>query len=70
MKSKEELFVTTVRIIPDLCIGCGYCVDECLLNILTISTVTGKAIVINPDMCNHCGKCIDICSTKAIKFKL
>ena len=48
---------------PDLCNGCGECVDVCPEN--AISLVGGKP-VINEIMCSGCGACIPACPQNAL----
>lgn len=69
MERKEDL-ESTVRVTTDLCISCGYCVDECLLDILELSNITGKVVVKNPTECNDCGQCVKVCEPQAIKLIL
>ena len=51
-------------ILPDKCIGCGDCVDEC-----DEDAIEGKAKfihMIDQDMCEQCGKCVSACDEEAI----
>ncbi|MDC7301073.1 NADH-ubiquinone oxidoreductase-F iron-sulfur binding region domain-containing protein [Agathobacter ruminis] len=51
-------------ILPDLCTGCGDCVDEC-----DEDAIDGKANfihMIDQDMCEQCGKCVSACDEDAI----
>lgn len=51
-------------ILPDKCIGCGDCVDEC-----DEDAIDGKPKfihMIDQDMCEQCGKCVDACDEGAI----
>lgn len=51
-------------ILPDLCVGCGDCVDEC-----PEDAIEGKAKfihMIDQDMCEQCGKCVSACDEEAI----
>lgn len=54
----------TYHILPDLCIGCGDCMDEC-----EDDAIMGKKKfihVIDQDECTQCGKCMGACEEEAI----
>ena len=51
-------------ILPDLCTGCGDCIDEC-----DEDAIIGKRKfihMIDQDMCEQCGKCVSACDEDAI----
>lgn len=51
-------------ILPDLCTGCGDCIDEC-----PEDAIEGKdkfIHMIDQDMCEQCGKCVGACDEDAI----
>lgn len=51
-------------ILPDKCVGCGDCIDEC-----EYDAIEGKAKyihMIDQDMCEQCGKCVSACDEEAI----
>jgi uncharacterized protein (DUF362 family)/NAD-dependent dihydropyrimidine dehydrogenase PreA subunit len=51
---------------PDLCTGCGTCIDQCPVSALSM----GDAIpVVNPEMCIVCFCCQEMCPEKAIALK-
>lgn len=57
---KEAVYV----ILPNKCVGCGDCVDEC-----DEDAIEGKKKfihMIDQDMCEQCGKCVDVCDEDAI----
>ncbi len=51
---------------PELCEGCGSCVETCPSN--AIELCDGKAVV-DPEICADCGACVDACPTQAIEMK-
>lgn len=54
----------TYHILPDLCIGCGDCMDEC-----EDDAIMGKKKfihVIDQSECTQCGKCVSACDEEAI----
>ncbi|MHA2473072.1 MAG: 4Fe-4S binding protein [Promethearchaeota archaeon] len=62
-------FVTTdyyAEVDPDFCIGCGTCIDRCLMDAISlvedISTVNRKR-------CIGCGNCVFVCQDGAIQLK-
>jgi len=52
-----------IQVRNDLCIGCGLCLDSCLMG--AISLVCGQA-EISEGRCNQCLACIDVCPQYAI----
>jgi len=51
-------------ILPDVCTGCGDCIDEC-----PEDAIEGKdkfIHMIDQDMCEQCGKCVSACDEEAI----
>ena len=53
----------TTKIDPDLCVGCGLCVQVCPVK--TLSMVNGKAEVTG-DLSLNCGHCQAICPEGAV----
>ena len=54
----------TYHILPDMCIGCGDCIDEC-----DDDAIMGKKKfihVIDQGECTQCGKCVSACEEEAI----
>jgi NADH:ubiquinone oxidoreductase subunit F (NADH-binding)/Pyruvate/2-oxoacid:ferredoxin oxidoreductase delta subunit len=50
----------TFHILPDLCNGCGECVDVCPED--AIEGGKKKVHVIDQDACEKCGKCYEVCA--------
>ena len=48
------------------CVGCGLCVKDCPLNIISMDN---KLPIINTDKCLGCGLCVRRCPTKAAILK-
>jgi len=68
---------------PELCVGCGLCVDACPVEVLDSFNegfASGKAVylpvphtfpntyIIDTGACNLCGECEKVCPTSAIKI--
>lgn len=54
----------TMHILPDKCVGCGDCMDEC-----PEDAIEGKSKfihIIDNDVCERCGKCAEVCPEEAI----
>jgi Fe-S-cluster-containing dehydrogenase component len=49
---------------PALCIGCGYCVDACLLGAVFWNEADAK-----PMICFHCGYCVKFCPHGVLKIE-
>jgi MinD superfamily P-loop ATPase len=49
---------------PDLCTGCGECVERCAFQALSL--IAGKAKVIE-SLCHGCGLCVRLCTRHAIR---
>jgi NAD-dependent dihydropyrimidine dehydrogenase PreA subunit len=46
------------------CNGCGYCVDVCPQQAITIH---GDIATVNEELCAQCGACVEVCPTGAIR---
>lgn len=51
--------------INDGCIGCGLCVDLCVMNAINLDSLKAK---INPIYCCGCLMCVENCPTDSIKI--
>ncbi len=52
------------RINPDVCIGCGSCVEECIQETITLED---DVAAIDEDNCIGCACCMDACPVDAIE---
>jgi len=56
--------VATIIIHKDRCTGCGYCIESCVYN--SISIESGLAVI--DDSCQMCGVCSSVCPVDAIEI--
>ncbi|MFW9878455.1 MAG: DUF362 domain-containing protein [Candidatus Thorarchaeota archaeon] len=54
------------KVEPDLCTGCGTCIDRCQMGAIT---QTDEISSIERNKCIGCGNCISICPSEAIMFQ-
>lgn len=54
------------QINPELCNGCGTCVDTCPLE--AVSLIEGRPVIVHPEDCAYCGDCEDLCPEGAISL--
>ncbi len=66
--SKEEgtRIMILVKMKPELCIGCGTCVDNCPNRVFQL--VLGKAQAVNSKDCMACYLCETLCPKSGIKI--
>ena len=55
---------TISHVNPDVCIGCGVCIDLCAYGAIEFDARQGVAVV-NEALCKGCGNCISVCPTGA-----
>ncbi len=52
-------------ILPELCTGCGECIDACPYHALHL---VERVVVLDTSVdCTYCGNCEDVCPTEAIR---
>lgn len=56
----------SLKVVEDLCIGCGACDFSCPTGALTKTDSFLGLFVIDPFTCNDCGECVDKCPERAI----
>jgi len=66
--------VRRYQVTPDLCVGCGSCVEECPAKAISLTLagaaredVKAKKAVIDDRICARCGRCFTVCPTRAIE---
>lgn len=54
------------RIDPELCTGCGICINTCTMDVIRIDDESKKAVVKYPEDCMCCNYCEWDCPVGAI----
>jgi NAD-dependent dihydropyrimidine dehydrogenase PreA subunit len=55
----------SLKVIPDLCTGCGTCIEVCPHNVYKLENK--KAMIVDRDSCMECGACKMNCPFAAIE---
>jgi NAD-dependent dihydropyrimidine dehydrogenase PreA subunit len=58
--------MTIERIDPELCNGCGICVNSCTMDVIRMNEASHKAVIRYPEECMSCAFCELDCPEKAI----
>lgn len=63
--------MTTIFVNPELCTGCGTCIDLCPYFILSLDETAGRpaADPTRAAACCHCGHCMAVCPKEAITVR-
>ena len=59
--------VTTLRLDPDRCIGCGMCLTVCPQQVWGLQAK--RAVIVDRDGCMECGACAMNCAQGAITVR-
>ena len=59
--------VVTLQLRPELCVGCGTCLDVCPRAVLARDN--GKVAIVNRDACIECGACQRNCAAEALRVR-
>jgi NAD-dependent dihydropyrimidine dehydrogenase PreA subunit len=65
-KNKGGEIIILIKINPELCTGCGTCVDNCPNRVFQL--VNGKSQAVNSKDCMACYLCETVCPKSAIKI--
>lgn len=56
--------VTTLRLNPEICVGCGVCENVCPHGVFRVTNGTAEIVDLNG--CMECGACANNCAVQAI----
>jgi NAD-dependent dihydropyrimidine dehydrogenase PreA subunit len=62
--------MTIERIDPDLCNGCGICINSCQIDVIRMDKKNKKAVIKYPEECMVCCVCEQDCPQHAITVSL
>ena len=68
MKGKVTTEAIIADVNPELCVGCGRCVNVCEFDAIKLEVISDKRLVakVDPLLCKGCGSCSVECPAKAI----
>ncbi len=66
-KEKGGEIIILIKMNPELCIGCGTCVDNCPNRVFQL--VNGKSQAVNSKDCMACYLCETVCPKSGIKIR-
>lgn len=58
-----------VKVDPDKCVGCGYCVEYCPRDVLRMNEETRMPYMKYRDDCWYCDVCRFVCRTNALELE-
>ena len=56
--------IVSLEFFPDLCIGCGMCLEVCPHGVFALESK--KAVILDKDLCMECGACAGNCAFGAL----
>lgn len=56
--------VASLEFFPDLCVGCGICIEVCPHGVFELRNK--KAVILDRDQCMECGACVNNCAFRAL----
>jgi len=56
--------VASLEFFPDLCVGCGRCIEVCPHGVFALENK--KAVILDKDQCMECGACVGNCAFGAL----
>lgn len=56
--------VASLEFFPDLCVGCGICIEVCPHGVFELRNK--KAVILDRDQCMECGACVNNCAFGAL----
>ncbi len=63
---EEAEVIEAYYVIPDGCIGCGICVNQCPVDAIVMTE--DNIASIDPELCINCGMCASACPTGTIEL--